>query len=240
MSDIHPRNNAETPRKKGLTRAVEAGLQGEQVTPSGVLYAVGGVRGLIESLLPPTLYVLVYMITADARLSAIPPLALSVIALLARLLRKEPLAGALAGLLGVGLSVAAVTLTGEGSSYFIPGFFVNAGYLILHLVPFVAGWPLMGFVLGFFRGSYTAWRKERQLFRAAQITSLVWIAIFASRLAVQLPLYFANEVELLGVARLAMGIPLFVIGVVFTWLVLSRVSSQVDDQQLLDQGSTLH
>ena len=40
--------------------------------------------------------------------------------------------------------------------------------------------------------------------------------------------YDAGAVEALGVARLVMGVPLFAIAVIFTWLVLSRVSSAVD------------
>ena len=52
--------------------------------------------------------------------------------------------------------------------------------------------------------------------------------MFTARLGVQLPLYFADETGALGVARLVMGVPLFALAVLFTWLLLSRASSMVD------------
>ena len=48
------------------------------------------------------------------------------------------------------------------------------------------------------------------------------MALFSLRLAVQLPLYLAGAVVALGVARVAMGIPLFVVGAWLSWLVLKR------------------
>lgn len=221
---------------QGISRAVEAGLSGELVSAQGVIAAIGGYRGIIESLLPPALYVTFFVVTKDARLSAIAPLVLSVAAVVLRLFRKEPIAAALAGLAGVLISFAAVSLTGEGSSYFVPGFYLNGAYSLAHFLALIAGWPLMGFVLGFFRGSLTDWKKHRPLFRAAQITSLLWFAIFVSRLVVQIPLYLADHVEALGVARLAMGVPLFAVGVVFTWLLLAKVSETFDRERETSHG----
>ena len=40
------------------------------------------------------------------------------------------------------------------------------------------------------------------------------------RLAVQLPLYLAGGLTALGVARIAMGIPLFAVGIWLSWLIL--------------------
>lgn len=221
-------SNPDKKPAQGISRAVEAGLSGEAVSAQGVIAAIGGYRGIVESLLPPALYVIFFVFTKDARVSAIAPLVLSVAAVLLRMFRKEPLAAALAGLAGVLISFAAVSLTGEGSSYFVPGFFLNAAYSMAHFVALIIGWPLMGFVLGFFRGSLTDWKKHRPLLRAAQLTSILWLIIFVSRLVVQVPLYIANNVEALGVARLVMGVPLFAVGVVFTWLVLSKVSDSFD------------
>jgi hypothetical protein len=212
----------------GLGRAVQAGLSGEALSAKGVLDAIGGWRGVLEALLPAALYLVFYVATQDARLSAIAPLALSLIALVVRLLRREPLTAALSGVVGVIVCVAAVMFTGEGSSYFVPGFFINAAWILAHAISLLVGWPLIGLLLGFLRGSLTAWRKVPVLRRAAALCTLVWIAMFAARLAVQLPLYFSGDTEALGIARLVMGVPLFAVAVIFTWLVLSRVSAAVD------------
>lgn len=232
-------DSGEAPRAAGLGRAVQAGLSGETVSASGVLAAIGGVRGIIESLLPATIYLIVFVITRDARLSALAPLVIAAAAILIRLLQRQPLSAALSGLVGVIVCVAAVMFTGEGSSYFVPGFYINAAWILAHTVSLLIGWPLIGLLLGFLRGSLTEWRRVAALRRAAQVVTVFWILVFAARLAVQLPLYLASlppgddpsAVDALGIARLVMGVPLFAIAIVFTWLVLARVSSFVDSKK---------
>lgn len=222
-------SDSESPaHRAGLGRAVEAGLSGEAISARGVLDAIGGWRGVIESLLPATVYLATFVVTRDPRVSVIAPVAIALVALAVRCIRREPVAAAVSGLLGVGVCVAAVLFTGEGSGYFVPGFFINGAWIAAHTISLLVGWPLIGLLLGFLRGSLTDWRAQPLLKRAAQLTTVFWIAIFAARLAVQLPLYFANETEALGIARLVMGVPLFALAILFTWFVLSRVGAMVD------------
>lgn len=219
-----------------LGRVVEASLAGETVSAGGILEAIGGWRGVLESLLPATVYLVMYVITRDARLSAIAPLALAGGAVLWRVLRKEPLTAALSGVFGVAVCAAAVMFSGEGSSYFVPGFFINGAWILAHLISLLVGWPLIGLLLGMLRGSLTEWRSTPALRRSAQLLTVLWIAVFAARLGVQLPLYFAGETGALGVARLVMGVPLFAVAVLFTWLLLSRVSAMVGEANPKEDG----
>ena len=217
----------------GLGRVVEAGMSGETMTAGGVLAAIGGWRGVIESLAPATVYLVTFALTRDAYLSVIAPLAIALLGMVIRLIRREPLIAVFSGMLGVLVCAAAVLFTGEGSSYYLPGFWINGAWIAAHLISLLAGWPIIGLLLGFLRGSFTEWKTHRPLRRAAQVCTVLWIALFAARLAVQLPLYLADQAgssgafEALGVARLVMGVPLFALAVVFTWLVLSRVSAAV-------------
>lgn len=227
-----PRAGGEATERKhlggSLGRVVEAGMSGEAVSAGGVLAAIGGWRGVLESLLPATVYLVFYVITQDARLSAIAPLVLAGAAVFWRIIRREPLTAALSGVIGVVVCVAAVMFSGEGSSYFVPGFFINGAWILAHLISLLVGWPLIGLLLGMLRGSLTDWRKIPVLRRTAQLLTVFWIVVFAARLGVQLPLYFADETGALGVARLVMGIPLFALAVLFTWLLLSKAGSIVD------------
>jgi hypothetical protein len=50
--------------------------------------------------------------------------------------------------------------------------------------------------------------------------SWIWVGVFAVRLAVQLPLYLAGALVALGVARAAMGVPIFAVAIWLTFLVL--------------------
>lgn len=219
----------------GLGRVVEAGLSGESASARGVLDAIGGWRGIVESLLPATVFLAVFVVTQDARVSAIAPVAIALIATVVRLARRETLASAFSGLLGVGICAAAVLFTGQGQTYFVPGFFINGAWILAHAISLLVGWPLIGLLFGLVRGSFTSWRAEPVLRRAAAVCSILWIVVFGARLAVQLPLFFAAEagqagaVEALGVARLVMGVPLFALAALFTWLVLARVNAAVGD-----------
>jgi hypothetical protein len=65
-----------------------------------------------------------------------------------------------------------------------------------------------------------SWRKDPEQVRAYSRASWIWVALFSLRLAVQLPLYLASALTALGVARIAMGIPLFAVGIWLSWLIL--------------------
>lgn len=205
-------------------------MSGEAVSAGGILAAIGGWRGVLESLVPATVYLVVYVITQDARLSAIAPLVLSGAAVVSRLIRREPLTAALSGVVGVIVCVAAVMFSGEGSSYFVPGFFINGAWILAHLISLLIGWPIIGLLLGTIRGSLTEWRQIPSIRHAVQLVTVCWIVLFAARLAVQLPLYFADETGALGVARLVMGIPLFALAVMFTWLLLSKAGAMEESE----------
>jgi hypothetical protein len=47
--------------------------------------------------------------------------------------------------------------------------------------------------------------------------------MFVARLLVQVPFYFAGNVEALGATRLLMGVPLYAPLLVFSWLVVRAV-----------------
>lgn len=223
-----------TAARGGLGGVVEAGLSGESVSARGVLQAIGGWRGIAETLVPATLYLAVFIFTRDARVSAIAPLALALVAFGWRLIRREPVQAALSGLIGVVVCVGVTLFTGRGEDYYLPGFWINAAWIAAHAVSLLVGWPLIGLLLGFLRGSLTEWRKTPVLRRAANLCTVFWIVAFGARLAVQLPLYFAAQggdaaaVDALGLARLLMGVPLFALAAILTWLVLNRVSASLD------------
>lgn len=217
--------------------AVRAGAGGEALSGRGVLAAIGGWRGVGETLLPGLLFLVTFTITRDARVSAIAPAILALIAIAVRLIRREPLASAFSGAVGVGIAVAATLLTGKGSDYYVPGFWTNGLWSAGLLISILVGWPLLGLAIGAFRGDLLGWRRERRLRRVGAGLTLLWLGLFLARLAVQLPLWFAAQgagegtaagnaaTDALGVARLVMGVPLFALVVVFTWMVLARVNA---------------
>jgi hypothetical protein len=185
-----------------------------------MLAALGGPLGIGESALPPVTYVTAYTVLQDAATSAWIALGVGGILALARIVRGQTVQYALAGLFGVGLAAFIVSRTGRAEDFFVPGLLANAGYALGCLVSIVARYPAVGIAIGFLRGEGTGWRGDPGRLRIYMRTTWIWVGIFSVRLAVQLPLYLAGAVVALGTARVAMGFPIFALGLWLTWLIL--------------------
>lgn len=184
-----------------------------------VLAAVGGVRGIVETTLPGLGFIILYTVTTQVVISLIAPVGLGVIFLAARLIQRSAVTPVIAGLVSIALSAALVLFSGRGQDYFVAGFWTNALYGGVLLISVLAGWPIIGLIVGVIVGDGVQWKRRPTTYRGLQALTLLWVAMFGARLAVQLPLYFAGNVEALGVARLAMGLPLYAPVLILTWLV---------------------
>lgn len=222
---------ARIPGASGLAKGISAGLSGEEVSASGVLNAVGGARGILEALLPGLLYLTTFVFTRDPYISVIAPSVIALLAFVVRLVQRQPLVTALSGLFGIAISVVTTVVTGRGEDYFLPGFWINGAWSVALIVSLLAGWPLIGFIVGALRGDITGWRQNRALKRAATVTSGIWLAMFVLRLAVQLPLYIMGDVTWLGIMRLVMGTPLFALVILATWLIFRNIPATVQNIQ---------
>ncbi len=193
--------------------------------------AVGGVRGLVESIAPGLLFVVVYRV-ADQRLvpAVVASAGAAVLAVIARLVQRTPVTQALSGVLGVGIGVVWALMSGRAENYFAWGLWVNVGYAVGTLVTILVRWPVVGVLLGLFDphgplagGPWSTvgqFRADRSLRRRATAATWIWVAVFAARLAVQVPLYFSAKVAWLGTAKLVMGVPLFALALWVSWVLV--------------------
>jgi hypothetical protein len=189
--------------------------------PPSLADAVGGPLGVAESALPAAAFVLTYTVSGqDTRAAVVAAVALGVLFAAARVMRGQTLQFALAGLAGLALSAYVVSRTGKAEDFFLPGLLANAGYALAYLISILVRRPLLGFIIAALRGGDMSWRKDPQAVRSYSRASWIWVALFSLRLAVQLPLYLAGALTALGVARIAMGIPLFAVGIWLSWLIL--------------------
>lgn len=201
----------------------------ERLSGRDVLKAVGGVRGILEALLPGLVFLVVYSVLTsfagqDAQQALVPALGasvgLAVVFTIARVVAKGQPTQAIAGLVGVLLSAALALWTGDARDNYVLGFFTNAGYALALLVSVFVRWPVVGLIVGFLMGDGTAWREDRRKVRIAQFLTLAWVGFFLLRLVVQVPLYLVDNVQALGLTRLLMGVPLYALMLVFTWLIV--------------------
>lgn len=186
--------------------------------------AVGGVRGLIESIAPGLVFVVVFLATRELIPALASSASLAVLAVVVRLVQRTPLTQAFSGLLGVAISVVWAWQTGEAANFFQWGLWVNAAYLLGSVVSIVVRWPLVGIVVAVIRGEWEGWRTSPMYHRYVLATWL-WAGLFGARLLVQVPLLRNDAVGWLGTAKLIMGVPLFAVIIWLTWLMVREPGS---------------
>jgi hypothetical protein len=187
-----------------------------------ILKALGGKKGLFDSAVPALLFLIVFNISKEVSTAALSALALSGIITLIRIAKREKLQSAISGVLGVAICYLITRSTGKAEDFYLPGLFINAGYGLLYLATNLAGWPIIGVVLGPLLGEDFHWRKVKERKRVYQLAGWLWVGLFFSRLIVQYPLYKSGNVNALGTARLLMGYPLFIATAWGTWMIIKQ------------------
>lgn len=205
----------------GAARRAGLGAEPEESTQRIVWNAMGGWRGIVESVLPSLAFVILFTIRPEPLLLSLGvSVGIAAVFTVVRLAQKSPPSAALGGLVAAAAAAGLALWTGRGADNFVPGLITNAVYGTAMIVAALVGWSIIGLAVGFLMGEGTAWRADRRKRRAFFWLGLAWGALFLLRLAVQLPLYLADQVTLLGTLKLVMGLPLFAPMVAVTWLVV--------------------
>jgi hypothetical protein len=184
--------------------------------PPGLMDAVGGPLGMAETAIPGVAFVAVYPF-AGTTPAAVVALAIAAALAVVRLARRETPRHALSGVVGVAFGAFIATHSGKAENFFLPGLLANAAYASAFLISVAIRRPLVGYVVGAVDGEGVGWRDDPRRVKAFTRASWVWAGLFLLRLAVQLPLYLAGAVVALGVAKTAMGLPLFALGLWLTY-----------------------
>lgn len=185
--------------------------------------AVGGRRGLIDSGLPPLVFVVAFLISGrDLRTAVIAAVASGAAVAVWRLIRRQSLQQIIGGFLGVALSAWIASRTGQAEDFFLPGLIINMVYGLVLLISVVIGHPLIGHLVALLGGP-ASWRRDPVIRSRMARATWLWVGVFWLRMAVQLPLYQMGAVAALGVARVAMGLPLYLVAVWLTWRMVRPV-----------------
>jgi hypothetical protein len=200
---------------------------GEAPTGAALLGAMGGVRGLIESIVPGLVFVVVFTILTKRisddlviPISVLAPGVVALVFIVVRLVQRQPVTTAVAGLFGVIISAILSIVTGRASNNFLLGFGIDAVLAVVMIVSLLARRPLIGLLAGLLTGDAAAWRDDPAKRRVAFISTILWAAFPLARLVAQVPLYLADQTAVLGIVKLAMGVPLYAGVVWVSWLML--------------------
>jgi len=224
MTDHQPADDAVPTFREAMSAAArKSGLgkvtPGETPTAGALLAAIGGARGLVESILPGLGFLVTYTITQNLVPSVLAPLGLALVFIVVRVVTRQPVTTAIAGALGIGISAALALFTGNANDNFVPGFFINGGVVVVMAVSLIARRPFVGVIVGLLLGD-DDWRRNAAKLRVATVATILWAALSAVRLAVQVPLYLAESTEALAATKLVMGVPLYAALLWVTWLLV--------------------
>lgn len=188
-----------------------------------VLSAFGGKKGLIDSGIPSVIFLLVFNVRDDLQEALFASVAVSIVLTIIRLIARDTVQHAFSGLIGALICAWFANRTGNPSDVFVPKLLTNLGYGTVYLIANLAGWPILGLMLGPILGENLLWRNDPARKKAYMRASWIWVAMFFTRLAVQYPIYKSGNVNLLGTVNLAMGYPLFFATAYASWMILKSV-----------------
>lgn len=187
-----------------------------------LLGLLGGTRGMLDSAVPGALFVAVYVGTRNLTTPLWIAGGAALAILVYRLVRRDTLRHAVGGFIGVAVAAGLAVLTGKPENYFLPSLGLNVAYAMASAVSLAVRWPLIGLVLGAVFGEGTHWRCDQARRRAYTTATVLWLCMFALRIAVLFPLWLADLLVPLGIGRIALGYPLYALVVWLTWLIISR------------------
>lgn len=188
--------------------------------------AVGGWRGAVDSGLPTVAFVVVWSVRQDLR-GALVAAALVLGALaLVRLVERSTLRYVL-GACGVLALAALLSLrSGRAEDAFLPGILMSCAYLVLIGISLATRWPAVGFIVGLSdpraKEDPLAWRKDPALVAVCRRLTWPLLALYVVRVGIMLPLYLAGQVAALGVAKLVLGWPAWLVTLAVMAVLLGR------------------
>lgn len=207
----------------------DAARDARAVTEAALFEAFGGMRGMIETVLPGLLFVTIYTINKDLHLSAIAALGVSVVLVAVRLVMRDTVKHAFSGVFGVAFGVVFAMMTGNAKDFYLPGMLYTLGLGLAYIVTTLCGVPLIGLILGPVFKENLSWRTRNPGRKKAYAkASWAWGLILLAKSAILFPLYWWADTTQFGWVLVALKIPPFLLAVWLTWVFLAKAPAPID------------
>ncbi|MCX4547668.1 DUF3159 domain-containing protein [Streptomyces sp. NBC_01387] len=209
--------------------ATDQDTDARAVTEAALFEAFGGVRGMVETVLPGLLFVTIFTVNKDLKSSAIAAVAVSLVLVAVRLVRKDTVKHAFSGVFGVAFGVVFAMMTGNAKDFYLPGMIYTLGLALAYIVTAAVGFPLIGVILGPVFKENLSWRTRNPGRKTAYAkSSWAWGLILLAKCAILFPMYWWADTTKFGWVLIALKIPPFLLAVYLTWVFLAKAPPPID------------
>jgi len=209
--------------------ATDQDAESRAVTEAALFDAFGGVRGMVETVVPGLLFVTIFTINKNLHIAAIAALAMSVLLVVVRLAMKDTVKHAFSGVFGVAFGVVFAMMTGNAKDFYLPGMLYTLGLAVAYIVTTLCGVPLIGLILGPVFKENLSWRTRNPGRKKAYAkASWAWGLILLAKCAILFPMYWWADTTKFGWVLIALKIPPFLLAVWLTWVFLAKAPAPID------------
>jgi hypothetical protein len=187
---------------------------------------MGGARGSFETALPTVAFVVAWSVGHDVKVAVGASVAIVLVLLVIRLVSRQTPRYVLQAVFATAIAAFFALRSGKAEAAFLPGILTSAGWGLASLFSVVVRWPVVGFLVAAgdpqMAEDPTAWRRDRGLVAVCQRLTMVLVVLYAVRVAIMFPMYLSEQVALLGIAKIALGWPAYLIALAVMGMILVR------------------
>jgi len=199
-----------------LKRAPYALPEREPGAPYSPVDMLRDKRAIVDTGLAPIVFIVVNSF-AGLEPAAVAAVAVAVVLMIERIVRRATPVNAVGGLLGTGIAVYIALKTGSAEGFFWPKVAQNGVYGLLFLGSIVIRRPLVGLFAQFFYQLPKEYLSDPRVRPAYSVASWAWVVLFLGRAVIYATLILAGQAEALGAVVLVVGWPGFAAAVFFSY-----------------------
>jgi hypothetical protein len=154
------------------------------LSTKALLSAFGGAKGLFDSSVPITVFVVARFFVDTLNPAIVAAVAAGLVIVAIRKVRGESLQQAFSGFFGLLIAVLIARATGNGKDIFWVGIAITGLSGVAFGISLLAGKPAVALGLSALNPRYAVWPTHEKLRRACVISTAVWMTSFLIRAAV--------------------------------------------------------
>lgn len=199
--------------------------------------SLGGARGMVESALPFIAFTVAWVVARQLYPAISAAVGTAVLLAIIRLVQRQSIRYVVQAVVPTAIAVLIAARTGRAQDVFLPGILYNGALAVISLATVAIRKPLVGFIIGAAVGDPTGWTRDRGLVRMTSKLTLVLAVPYIVRFVIQLPLFLAGQVVLLGIAKVVLGWPMLIAALTAIGFMLSRGKTPMEDSAFVNSLS---